>query len=139
MRAVLLAGVLALGCATAVSPYGTTRAVGAHARSAIYLCPEIPEEAVRTVKVNEPATLELGFVDHLRRLFGGDAKLPRKTTETQEPAALAGCQLVQESRGSGFLEPLAKVIAEGGVAIGNAGGCAVLRVLTLGWRGCSTP
>lgn len=119
-----------LGCATVTSPYGQTRALGANSVARIYACPDVPAEGVRTVKVNEPASLESGFVDTLRKLFGADPKFPRKITETTEPAALAGCQLVQEAHGSAFFEPLAKPIIALGTLVGRAGVC----ILTLGFR-----
>jgi hypothetical protein len=97
--------------------------------------PEGEAGARKLTEINEPAPVELGFLERIAAVFGRDQKPPRKVTKVDEPAA-GTAQLVQESRGSGFLEPLAKVIAEGGVAIGKAGGCAVLTVITLGFKSC---
>jgi hypothetical protein len=127
---------ISIGCAHARSPDCSTWAIGADARAQCWTAPAASPDARKLTEVNEPAETAPGWLERIAAVLGRDTKPPRVVTKTDEPAAGAA-QLLQESRGSGFLEPLAKVIAEGGVALGKAGGCAVLTVLTLGFRSCT--
>lgn len=147
MRASSVAVIAALciaiaGCATAtyrecladVCVERTTRAVGAHAVASIYVLPDsyAGDGKVRT-EVNEPASTEIGWLERLAAALGRDQKPPRKITTTEAPAGATG-QLVQQSHGSGVLEPLAETIKATGSAFGAFAGKVVVCVLTAGFR-----
>lgn len=140
MFGVWVALVLLPGCASITTPDGSKlKAVGANSRASIHQCSVAadPETAsTRTVEVNEPATLEYGAIDSVRRAFGADVKLPRKVTTTTEPY-ITHCALLHEVHGSGFLEPLADTIRAGGEALGVMAGKLIVCVFTAGIR-CGT-
>jgi len=111
-----------LSCAYASSPTGRTWAVGADALAQISAAPECGGDGVRTV-VREQAGVDRALL----------ADKPSIKTTTTEPAAQPA-QVLQESHGSAFLEPLVKVIGATGAAVGTAAGRAIICVATLGWR-----
>lgn len=98
------------GCASVSSEYGTTFAFGQTAYARIYACPDVPVEARRTVELNEPATLDVGVVGSIKQALGGEVKLPRRITKTDEPAAAGACHLVQEAKGSAISEAFGGVL-----------------------------
>jgi hypothetical protein len=120
-----------MGCAAASSQDGWTLAMGADATAQVYGdCPA-------------PLLLPEGLTTTEKREQSIDRTFPRadetRVTTVTTPAELAqqtlgDPPLLLESKGSAFLEPLAKVIGEVGVAFGTAAGRVVVCVITLGWR-----